>query len=415
MIDTTPQVQRTGALCGSRRNSDAVESIGYKFCLFFFVFPIFSPALGGTVVYPFVLYGFYLFFRTRWTRNNLLLLFVSFELGLAYCLVDMAGAIRLIAFVFGCYFVRHTLLDKSRSDLMMRYATWHAVIVLIQFLLVLVDVPIDFSQIVGSIYGGLLPPTGINIDYNAFSQFDLFLPRVAGLNREPAFACILFLGLLSVALSKRRLALTALMVLAVFCTLSKIAFPLVLALLITCLPWGKERPRRFIGFAGKLLVFALINVGLLISVKSNVELIETAMLLDASFYHRFIGLHTISEEFSAFSVIGNSRDVVSAAPIFADYEFRDEKRAFLDGNVIAKLLVDFGYIAAALYWLAVGLIAASVPAAAALAIAGVFTNILSLAPATVLLFVLLCGFAKPATKVSFRQTIERCASRLSHG
>lgn len=366
----------------------------YRVCLFFFVFPLFAPALGGTVVYPFVLYGGYLLWQRRMNLGEFRVLATGLVLTAVYALVDAATALRMLAFIFGGLFLLHTLADPARRALMLRMAVWHGLIVLLQFVLVVSGIGLDFSELFRAVYGPLLPPTGIHIDYNAFSQWDIFLPRVAGLNREPAYGCVLFLGFLALAVQARRWRQAAVLAAAIVCTLSKIVFPLLLALGIA---WalGRRSPGRGPGpFLGKLLAFSAINLLLIVLVKANIELVESAMQLDASYFHRFVGLYTLAERFDALLALGNSQGGVGAAAIFADYEFLNDRRAFLDGSVLSKLAVDLGYVAAALYALVLAWFAANWAASIALAIAGLFINFLSVAPATILLFIVLAGMAR---------------------
>jgi uncharacterized membrane protein YbhN (UPF0104 family) len=180
---------------------------------------------------------------------------------------------------------------------------------------------------------------------------------------------------------------------AVLCTLSKIAFPLILAIGLVNICQRRALRRNLLKFGVRLFAFLAFNLCVIWAVKANVELVEATMLLDASYYHRFVGLYTISEEFDKFSVIGNSQAAVKSDAIFSDYEFRDDQRAFLDGSVLSKIFVDDGYVAAALYSVLVASLSASWLAVIALALAGLFINFLSLSPATILLFVLLCGMA----------------------
>lgn len=383
------------ATAGNPRVQNPRLTAAYRVCLFFFVFPLFAPALGGTVVYPFVLYGGYLLWRRRMDLSEFRVLAAGALLIAVYALVDAATAFRMLAFIFGGMFLLHTLADERRRALMLRMAAWHVVVVLLQFLLVIAGVGLDFSELFRSVYGPLLPPTGIHIDYNAFSQWDVFLPRVAGLNREPAYGCVLFLGFMTLALQAHRWRLATLLAAAVVCTLSKIVFPLLLALGVAWILGKRAQGPGVFAFVGKLLAFSAINLLLILFVKANIELVESAMQLDASYFHRFAGLYTLAERFDSLLALGNSQSSVGAAAIFADYEFLNDRRAFLDGSVLSKLAVDLGYVAAALYALVLAWCANNWAAGIALAIAGVFINFLSVAPATILLFVVLAGMARP--------------------
>ena len=336
------------------------------------------------------------------TLRQLRAVLIAGVVATVYLMVSPSSTIRLLAFIFGCSFLIYTLQDAKRRLLMLRFGAAHAAIVLFQLTLVLLGVELDFSLLLRSVYGELLPPTGIHIDYNAFSQFDIFLPRVAGLNREPAFGCILFLCLCIVGIQARRRALTVLLGAATLATLSKVLFPIlaafVLGRLLSTKASSTPPSMRYITKAGAFLV---LNMIVLAGVKLNIELVEAAMVLDASFFHRIVGFYALAEQAGDFRLVGGSQDLISAAHIYSDYEFRNEPRAFLDGSVVSKVVVDFGSIAAGVLSLAVAWFATSWAAAAALAVAGLFINFLSLSPATILLFVLLC-FASARAKRNTR-------------
>jgi hypothetical protein len=78
-------------------------------------------------------------------------------------------------------------------------------------------------------------------------------------------------------------------------------------------------------------------------------------------------------------------------PEFADYEFADNARAFLDGSVLPKILVDFGYAAVIGYILVLARFVRDPAAMLALCVTGLFINYLSVSPATVMTFALLSG------------------------
>lgn len=360
----------------------------------FFMFPLLSPALGGVVVYPFLLYGLWQGLRRRLALAAVPTLLAVAVATLVAGLVDAVGVLRLVAFALGVAFLHLCAGDPRRMRLLLALGAVHAAVVIVQLVLVTAGFEVDFSELFRRFYGDLLPATGMHIDYNAFSQFDLFVPRVAGLSREPAFASVLFIGLAFVAARTGRWRLLLLFTAALLCTLSKVAFPLLLAL---GLAWSAAGTGRRSGLwnlasaAGRLAAFVGVHLALVYAVYLNLDAVELAMGLDASFYHRFIGLHTFATQWDELALLGNSYDRLAASSAFQDYEFLADRRAFLDGSVVSKLVVDFGYFSLAAYAVAVAGLSRSWWHAVSLALGGMFINLLSVSPATVLLFWLLSG------------------------
>ncbi|SEK57475.1 hypothetical protein SAMN05216359_102254 [Roseateles sp. YR242] len=351
----------------------------------FFTFPLLSPAV-GMVLYPFLLLGVRDAIDWRIPTSRLLPLMVCGAAGMAVLgLVDPVSAARTTAFFCGLCFLHVAMQHPAKREFMLSLMKLHAWVVIAQLLLVLIGVEIDFSQVLRAIYGPLLPPTGIHIDYNAFSQFDLFLPRVAGLSREPAFASVLFVGMTFIALRMRRRLLAGLFTVATLCTLSKIVFPLILALLFV---WRTpaEQTRTWRSMTLNFLFFVAIHLVVIAGVAFFIEETELAMQLDASFYHRIIGLHTFATQWDVIHWFGNGIDDLSRADIFQNYEFLDDRRAFLDGSVTSKLAADFGYAALFLYALLVSFLCTRWTAVLAVAIGGIFINLISVSPATIMFF-----------------------------
>lgn len=362
----------------------------YVLSAVFFAFPLLAPAV-GIVLYPFLLQGAVWAARLRIPLSTVVPLTFIAGAVLLLVLADPVGLLRIIAFLFGITFVAVLVRSPARLQLLLKLAAVHAVIVLLQLIVVMAGVPLDFSEVLRSAYGSLLPPTGLHIDYNAFSQWDVFIPRVAGLNREPAFASLLFLGFLIIAfkLKERRLAL--LFLVAVVCTMSKVVFPLAAAIVISLQGSQQRQHSRAVRLLRNLAVFVGVHLLVIIAVRMNLELVEIAMALDASFYHRFVGLHTLASQWDQIAWFGNSINRVSSDAIFADYEFLDDRRAFLDGSAVSKLAVDFGRVGIIVYAVAAASVCRNAFAAAGLALGGLFINLLSVSPATLLSFWLLSG------------------------
>lgn len=379
----------------------------------FFTFPLLSPAV-GMVLYPFLLLGIRdaVDWRIPRARAPAIVGVLAVGTGLL-ALVDPVSAARTIAFCCGLCFLHVAMRDPVKRDFLLRLTKYHAWIAIAQLLLVTSGIELDFSKVLRAIYGPLLPPTGIHIDYNAFSQIDLFIPRVAGLSREPAFASVLFVGMTFVALRVERPRLAALFMLATLCTLSKIAFPLILALAFAWLV-RPGSPRTVRSTVKNLLVLILVHVLMITAVSYFVEEVELAMALDASFYHRFIGLHTFATQWDVIHWMGNSIDDLSRADIFATYEFLDDRRAFLDGSVVSKLAADFGYAALLLYVLLVAVICPRWTAVIAVSLGGIFINLISVSPATILFFWLSTGLYADAIDGA-RRPHRRQPSRGSTG
>lgn len=343
------------------------------------------------VLYPFLLFGLRdaLVWPIPNSRASAVAILLLFGTGLL-TLIDPVAAARTLAFCCGLCFLHVAMKDPRKRALILNLTAVHAWIVITQLALVMGGIEIDFSKLLRLVYGPLLPPTGIHIDYNAFSQIDLFIPRVAGLSREPAFASVLFLGMTFVAVRIKRYKLAILFTAATLCTLSKIVFPLILAL---ALSWFAKRglSRRIRSIAINFALVATIHLGVILAVAFFLEEVEVAMALDASFYHRFIGLYTFATQWDVIRWAGNSIDTISQADIFSTYEFLDDKRAFLDGSVISKIAVDFGYAALLLYFLLISILCARWPTIVATVVAGIFINLISVSPATILLFWLATG------------------------
>ncbi len=356
----------------------------------FFMFPLLSPALGGVVVYPFLFYALAHGLRQRLRLASVPLVPAAALAALAVGLIDPVGTFRFAAFGLALLFLGLCARDARRFEFLLGLGAIHAVVVVVQLALVTAGFEIDFSEIFRGLYGGLLPATGQHIDYNAFSQFDIYVPRVAGLSREPAFASVLFTGLAFVAARLGRWRLFMLFALACLCTLSKIVFPLLAALALAWPADGRERRASAAAVAGHLALFAAVHLALIYAVRLNLDAVRLAMELDASFYHRLIGLHTFATQWDELSVLGNSIDRISQASIFQDYEFLADRRAFLDGSVVSKLAVDFGYLGLAAYAVAAACLARSWRHVLAIAVGGLFING-KVSPATVLLSWLLAG------------------------
>lgn len=366
---------------------DSLFAVG----ILFFAFPLLAPAFNDTVIYPYILLGVGLLPSLRLTPRNFAIFVVAAMLLGVSCLFDLSASVRTVAFYVSCLFLCRLLDDDRYRELLFRAACLHAAIVIVQFTLLLVDIEVDFSTILRAIYGPLLPGTGSHIDYNAFSQFDFYFPRVAGLNREPAFAAVLFLGFCAISLIERRFARSMLFAAATICSLSKIVvvlLPVYLMVMVSARIKGRRTTGTFVGY---FTLFIASQVLMLASVLLFSDLIRELAALDASFYHRFIGLVTLATEPERFNLLGSSWISLSKLGELSDYEFVDFQRGFFDGSVIPKMITDFGYLAALMYAITVAVIARNWVCVLAVSFGGIFVNLLSVSPATVLTFVALCG------------------------
>jgi hypothetical protein len=382
-----------------------------KLAIIFFTFPLLAPAINETVIYPFLLAGPVLFISRRLGPREVGFLGAGAAL-LAPCAVtDPITALRLLSFYFSCIFFAYVAASPTRLGFLVSAGTVHAAIVVLQFLLLSVGLEVDFSVVLRTVYGPLLPGTGSHIDYNAFSQLDIFFPRVAGINREPAFATVLFLGLGMIAWRQGRRKAALLCALATLFSLSKVLFALLPSYVL--LWWSLHRPsnRSVPAMAGRLLVVVASQVAFYLVIHKLSPLVGDLAALDASFYHRFIGHMTVADDPSAFNLLTSSWERLSRLSEFADYEFKDFRRGFFDGSVVAKLLLDFGWLPTVFYALAVSVLSRNWQAALALSLGGLFINLLSVSPATVITFMNLCALTY--LRPSSRRTLQRRRAAIS--
>lgn len=364
-----------------------------RLAIIFFTFPLLAPAINETVIYPFLLAGVILFIGRRFQVSELYFILLGAMLLVPCALTDPITALRLLAFYFSCIFFAYVAASPARLNFLITAGSVHAVAVVLQFLLLLVDIEIDFSVVLRAIYGPLLPDTGTHIDYNGFSQLGIFFPRVAGINREPAFAAVLFLGLGVIAWLRQRQRVALLLALATLFSLSKVIFALLpsYALLL----WSLRRPagRSPAAVAGRLAVIVFSQIIFYLCIQAFNPLMTALSALDASFYHRFIGHLTVANDPGAFNLLQSSWERLARAPDFADYEFRDFQRGFFDGSVVAKMLLDFGWVPLGFYAVALAVITRNWQAAMAVSFGGLFINLLSVSPATVITFMNLCALS----------------------
>lgn len=363
-----------------------------RLAIVFFTFPLLAPAINETVVYPFLLAGLVLFAGHRFGKLELRYVLVASVL-IAPCVVgDPITCLRLLSFYLSCVFFAYVCASEARLNFMLAAGMVHAVIVCVQFALLWAGVELDFSVLLRAIYGPLLPGTGTHIDYNAFSQLDIFFPRVAGINREPAFAAVLFLGLGFIAMQRRRTGYAWLFLLATLFSLSKVVFALIPSYAL--LYWSLRRPEKAGGGWGVLsnvLIFIASQAVFYLGIYLFSEPVAGLAALDASFYHRIIGHLTVATDPGSFNILGSSWAEMSRQAAFADYEFKDFQRGFFDGSVVAKLLLDFGWVITLFYVVAVSALARNWQSVLALSIGGMFINLLSVSPATVITFMNLCA------------------------
>lgn len=382
-----------------------------RLAIIFFTFPLLAPAINETVIYPFLLVGLVLFVRRRFQLTELSFILVGATLLLPCAATDPITALRLLSFYFSCIFFAYVAASPARLDFLITAGAVHAGIITFQFLLVTAGIEIDFSVMLRAVYGTLLPGTGTHIDYNAFSQLGIFIPRVAGINREPAFAAVLFFGLGFIAWQRQRRQVALMCVLAMLLSLSKVVFALLPSYLL--LLWSLRRPesRSASSIAGRLMAIVLSQVVFYLGIRALTPLVTDLSALDASFYHRFIGHLTVANDPGAFNLLQSSWDQLAHSPDFAQYEFRDFQRGFFDGSVVAKMLLDFGWFMVGLYAIAIACLTRNWQAALALSFGGLFINLLSVSPATVITFMNLCALSylnrsprRPATlaPASFR-------------
>lgn len=368
-----------------------------KLCILFFSFPLISPAIDNIVIYPYIFLGAYFF--SLFYFSNLQWFFIACSSIVMVCCAafDLIAVLRFISFILSCFFVVGVLGINRYRDFFYKIMIIHALIIISQFALVIFGVNIDFSIIFKSLYGDLLPSVGSHIDYNAFSQFGLYLPRVAGLNREPAYASILFLSVAYLLFLERKMIAASIMMVAVLVSLSKIVIVILPVLFIIYLCRNEKKGNgvviNVLSFCGvQIFIFSIIGL-------SYNYLIEVAQL-DASFYHRFIGSLMVYRYPEQFSLFGESWSSMIKMPELSDYEFLLNQRAFFDGSVIPKFIVDYGWIPLFLFVFCVALVSRRWFNSAAIAMAGIFLNLISVSPATVLLFVVLCGKSHLGVSIS---------------
>lgn len=364
-----------------------------RLAIIFFTFPLLAPAVNETVIYPFLLAGLILFIGRRFRRTELSFVLLGAALLSPCAATDPITSLRLLSFYFSCIFFAYVAASPARLNFLISAGAVHAGIVALQFLLLLAGIEIDFSVVLRAIYGPLLPGTGTHIDYNAFSQLDIFFPRVAGINREPAFAAVLFLGLGVIAWQRRRPRVALLFAAATLFSLSKVIFALVPS--YAMLLWSLRRPagRSTTQVAGRFVVIVLSQVVFYLGTRALTPLVTDLSALDASFYHRFIGHLTVANDPGAFNFLQSSWERLSRSPDFADYEFRDFQRGFFDGSVVAKMLLDFGWLPVCFYAVALAVLTRNWQAAVAVSLGGLFINLLSVSPATVITFMNLCALS----------------------
>lgn len=359
--------------------------------ILFFAFPLLAPAINDTVVYPYIFLGVALLPSLRLTPRHFCIFVAAASLLGVICLFDLSASARVVAFYVSCLFLCRLLNDDGYRELLFKAACVHAMIVIVQFTLLFIDVEIDFSVILRAIYGSLLPGTGSHIDYNAFSQLDFYFPRVAGLNREPAFAAVLFLGFCVISLIERHFARSLLFAAATICSLSKIVIvllPVYLTIMISTRIIGRQTSGAV---ASRFALFIASQFLVLAAIGHYSEFIRELAALDASFYHRFIGLVTLATEPEKFNLLGSSWASLSKLGDLSDYEFVNFQRGFFDGSVVPKMITDFGYLSALVYAMTVAVLARNWVCVLAVSFGGIFVNLLSVSPATVLTFVMLCG------------------------
>lgn len=362
-----------------------------KIAIIFFAFPLLAPAINETVIYPFLLAGLVVFACRRFQKIELSFLLLGTTLIASCVLQDPITGLRIISFYLSCVFFLYVASNRGRLNFLISAGTVHAAAVVLQFTLLLANIEIDFSSILRAIYGPLLPGTGTHIDYNAFSQFDFFFPRVAGINREPAFAAVLFMGLGFIAHQRGRKVSALLFLLATLFSLSKIVLVLIPCYALMVLSMRSPARRSILSIMGRFAIIIVSQLVFYAAVNAASETVSELAALDASFYHRFIGHLMVATDPAAFEMLGSSWEKLSSLPALSDYEFKDFRRGFFDGSVIAKALVDFGWLPALFYVSAISVVSRNWQSALALSIGGLFINLLSVSPATVVTFINLCG------------------------
>lgn len=398
---------RTRIVPQSIRSPRSLRDSLFALGILFFAFPLLAPAINDTVIYPYIFLGVALLPSLRLIPRHFCIFVAAASLLGVSCLFDLSASVRTVAFYVSCLFLCRLLNDDRYRELLFKAACVHAMIVIAQFALLFIDVEVDFSVILRAIYGPLLPGTGSHIDYNAFSQLDFYFPRVAGLNREPAFAAVLFLGLFAISLIERRFARSLLFAAATICTLSKIVvvlLPVYLMIVIST----RIKGRQTVGaVAGHFALFVASQFLVLAAIGLFSELIRDLAALDASFYHRFIGLVTLATEPEKFNLLGSSWPSLSKLGELSDYEFVDFQRGFFDGSVVPKMITDFGYLSALVYAMTIAVLARNWVCVLAVSFGGIFVNLLSVSPATVLTFVTLCGLGYRVPPVANKAAVRR--------
>jgi hypothetical protein len=362
-----------------------------QLAIIFFTFPLLAPAINETVIYPFLLVGVMLFIGRSFQRTELLFILVGAALLVPCAVMDPITSLRLLSFYFSCIFFAYVAASSARLNFLITAGAVHAGIITLQFLLLLAGIEIDFSIVLRSIYGPLLPATGAHVDYNAFSQLDIFIPRVAGINREPAFASVLFLGLAVIAWQRQRRRVTVMFVLATLFSMSKVVFALLPS--YGLLLWSLRRPasRSAWSIVGRFVAIVLSQVIFYLGIRALTPMVTDLSALDASFYHRFIGHLTVANDPASFNLLQSSWERLAGSPEFTDYEFRDFQRGFFDGSVVAKILLDFGWLPVSFYVVVLAFLTRNWQAAVALSLGGLFINLLSVSPVTVITFMNLCA------------------------
>lgn len=376
-------------------NAESADKINLsdRILIIFFTFPLLAPAINETVIYPFVLAGLILFNCRRFRRTELTFMLLGAAL-LALCAVtDPLTSLRLLSFYFSCIFFAYVTASPVRLNFLITAGAVHAAIIVMQFLLLLFGIEVDFSVMLRAIYGPLLPGTGNHIDYNAFSQLDIFIPRVAGINREPAFAAVLFLGMGVIVWQRQQHKVVFLFALATLLSLSKVIFALLPAYAL--LFWSLRTPARYsvLAVVARTMVIILSQLIFYLFIEAQSPLFTEISVLDASFYHRFIGHLTVANAPGLFNILGSSWEHLTRMPDFVDYDFKDFQRGFFDGSVITKMLLDFGWLPTGFYIVAIAVLSRNWKAALALSFGGLFINLLSVSPSTVITFMNLCALS----------------------
>ncbi len=389
---------------GSLRHA-AIPDVLYRIAIVFFTFPLLAPAINDTVIYPFIFVGLALCAAQHFNSKELLLPAATVAV-LGLCAIfDPLTSLRMASFYFACLFFVKVLSTPRLRKFMLSMGYLHAWVIIAQFTLLLAGIEIDFSKVLRVLYGPLLPGTGEHIDYNAFSQFDFFFPRVAGINREPAFAAVLYLAWLSLSIQDGKRWRSLIFLAAMLFSLSKIILALLPVYALVVLSLRAPATRTAWGRVGNFAVFVVSQLVIYAIIYAFQDAISGVADLDASFYHRFIGMLTVARSPHEFGLIGSSWSDLIKLPSIADYEFLNFRRGFFDGNLLPKLLVDFGWVALTIYVMLVVKFARNWINVLAVSYGGLFINLLSVSPATVATFILLLGMGTASDVASRRAAV----------